>query len=177
MTTVKRVFVLVFASTLAGLCGCGPGDSSSGMQATETADASSACQSSNPSAAAQAFIGSWRYVSQTTNCTCDDGTTQMLSTDGSDIETFTAGCEPDQVIGIEVAGPPGCYETCTVSGTTATCSPYTCEASNGIEIQTTHDVYTLSNGQLQDVGGGILTLPSGTSCQCASNDGVLTKIQ
>ena len=40
------------ASTLAGLCGCGPGDGSSGMQATETADAGGNCQSSNPSAAA-----------------------------------------------------------------------------------------------------------------------------
>jgi hypothetical protein len=172
MTTFKRILVLT--SVFVALAGCGP--DGGGMQATEGPDAGG-CQSSNPSEAAQAFIGSWRYVTQTLNCTCDDGTTQALSTSGSDIETFTAGCEPNQVIGLDSSSPTNCQEVCTVSGTTATCAPYTCGLSNGIEAQTTNDVYTLSNGQLQNIGGGTITMPNGTSCQCASNDGVLTKIQ
>lgn len=173
MTTLMRVLVLT--SMLAGLAACGPG----GGEATTSAAAEDGgeCQSLNPNNAAEAFLGSWRYVSQTTSCSCDDGTSHTSSTDGSDIETFTAGCEPDQVIGSDAASPLGCRETCTVSGTTATCAPYECETSDGIDLRTTNDVYTLSNGQLQNVGGGTLTLPNGAACQCASNDGVLTKIQ
>jgi len=170
MTTFKRIFILT--SMLAGLGACGP-DGGGAMKAAATVDGGE-CQSSNPSAAAQALIGSWRYVSATTNCTCDDGTTHTFSTDGSDIETFTAGCEPDQVVGVDSTN---CPETCTVSGTEATCAPYECQTTDGIDARTTNEVYTLSNGQLQDVGGGTLTLPDGTACQCASNDGVLTKIQ
>jgi hypothetical protein len=167
--------MLVVTSMLAGLVGCGPGDGGA-MPATGSVDAGR-CQSSTPSEAVQPFIGSWRYVTQTLNCTCDDGTTQTLSTDGSDIETFTAGCEPNQIIGLDSGSPTDCQEVCTVSGTTATCTENTCELSNGIEAQTTTDVYTLSNGQLQNIGGGTITMPSGTSCQCASNDGVLAKTQ
>src|SRR6185437_2355013 len=97
MTTFKRILLLT--SVLAALGGCGPGDGSSGMQATESADAGATCQqpSSNQSAAAQAFIGSWRYATLNTTCTCDDGTTPSSSTDGAEIETFVAGCEPNQV--------------------------------------------------------------------------------
>ena len=129
MTTLMRVLVLtsVFVALVGG---CGSGRHGGG-QATEGPDAGG-CQSSNPSEAAQAFIGSWRYVTQTLNCTCDDGTTQALSTSGSDIETFVAGCEPNQVIGLDSSSPTNCQEVCTVSGTTATCAPYThCGLSNG----------------------------------------------
>jgi hypothetical protein len=173
MTTLKRVLVLT--SMLAGLAACGP-DGGDATKAAATVDGGE-CQSFNPNEAAKALIGSWRYVSQTTSCSCDDGTTHTSSTNGSDIETFIAGCEPDQVIGIDAASPLGCQETCSVSGTTATCAPYECETSDGTDLRTTTDVYTLSNGQLQNVGGGTLTLPNGAACQCASNDGVLTKIQ
>ncbi len=131
------------------------------------------CKLVTPSAAAQQFIGAWRLVSGTTTCTCSGGQAESTTADGTDIETFTAGCEPDQVIGFDANVP--CPETCTVSGTVAACQPLTC-LTNGVEVQSTQDVYTLVNGELDEVGGGVVS-GSGVSCQCASSDGVLQRVQ
>lgn len=190
MTRLTKMFVIV--CMLCELAACGP----SGGDAKEpadgelhsTADASvrvtsdgdsqtttdtGTCTPTAPSAAAQQFIGAWRLVAGTTNCSCDDGQAESATADGTDIETFTVGCQPDQLIGSDATVP--CPETCTVSGNTAVCEPFACSA-NGLEVQSTQDVYTLVDGQLNELGGGVIS-GSGVSCQCASSDGVLQRVQ
>jgi hypothetical protein len=187
MTRLIKTLAVVLM--LGDLAACGPSDGSPGdrdVQSTgdgstgATPDGASratadggACKPVTPSAAAQQFIGAWRLVAGTTNCTCSGGQAESTSADGTDIETFTAGCGADQVIGFDANVP--CPETCTVSGTVATCQPFTCLV-DGVEVQSTHDVYTLLNGQLDEAGGGLVS-GSGVSCQCASSDDVLQRVQ
>ena len=167
MKTFTRLLMVL--SMTSALAACGP----DGGGAAATPDAG-ACSGVTPSAAAQQIIGSWKQTAGTANCTCDNGQTISTSADGTDQGTITAGCQPDQVVLYDSSNP--CPETCTVSGNTVTCDPFTCETSTGTELQTTSDVYTLSNGQLLDVSAGVLTNASMT-CQCATSDSVYTRIQ
>lgn len=168
MTTLTRLLMVL--SMTSALAACGP---DGGGGAAPTPDAG-ACSGVTPTAAAEQVIGNWKQTAGTVSCTCDNGQTISSAADGTDQGTITAGCQPDQVVLYDSSNP--CPETCTVSGNTVTCDPFTCGSATGTELQTTSDVYTLSNGQLFDVSAGVLSNASMT-CQCASTDSVYTRIQ
>jgi hypothetical protein len=167
MKTFTRLLMVL--SMMVGLAACGP----DGGGGKADSDAGS-CTGVVPSLAAQQVIGSWKQASGTTNCTCNNGQTIAAAAEGSDEGTISVGCEPDQVILYDSSST--CPETCTVSGNTVTCDPFSCETPTGLDLQTTSDVYTLSNGQLAEVSAGVLT-NSAMTCQCATNDSIYTRIQ
>lgn len=167
MKTFTRLLMVL--SMTAGLAACGP----DGGGDKTAADAGS-CTGVTPTASAQQVIGSWKQTAGTTNCTCNNGQTISGSADGTDEGTISVGCEPDQVILYDSNN--ACPETCTVSGNTVTCDPFSCETSTGTDLQTTSDVYTLSNGQLSEVSAGVLT-NSAMTCQCATSDSLYARIQ
>jgi hypothetical protein len=165
-TFIRSLVALMIMSAIAA---CGP----DGGNGKATADAG-ACTGVAPNAAAQQVIGSWQQTAGTTNCTCNNGQTITGFADGTDEGTITAGCQPDQVVLYDSNIP--CPETCTVSGNTITCDPFSCETPTGTDLQTTSDVYSLSNGQLSEVSAGTLT-NSAMTCQCATTDSVYIRIQ
>jgi hypothetical protein len=165
MNTLTKILVVV--SMVAGLGACGP----DGGNATPSADAG-AWSSVDAGGAATELFGNWTHATETDTCVCNDGSTLNNSTASTEPDTFAAGACGQVVITSALE----CSLTCQVSANAVTCAPGTCEY-DGFTLETTSDVYTVANGQVvQETATGVMTLPSGTICQCTTTNGAFTRV-
>jgi hypothetical protein len=169
ITTFKKT--LLFASMFVCLAACGPGEGSPspGSAAVD----GGACGAINAGAAGAELLGNWSHGIEADSCLCNDGNTFTNSTAGTALDTFAAGACGQVVITSDL----GCSLTCQISASTVTCAPGTCEY-DGITVNTTSDVYSVVNGQLvQETATGVMTLLSGTACQCTTTNAAFTRVE
>ena len=165
MTTFKKTLLIV--SILAGLAGCGP----NGGDAPSANDAA-ACETADAGAAVAELVGNWTHATETDTCVCNDGSTLNSSTASTEPDTVAAGACGQVVITSALE----CSLTCQMSPNAITCAPGTCEY-DGFTLETTSDVYTVANGQVvQETATGVMTLPSGTICQCTTTNSAFTRV-
>jgi hypothetical protein len=164
MNALKRL--LLVTSMLAGLAGCGP----DGRIVSD----GGGCGAVDAGGTITGLLGGWTHAVEADSCTCSDGNTLTSSMASTGVEAFAAGACPGELV---ITNDLGCSLDCQISGETVTCGHGTCEY-DGVTLETTSDVYTVANGQpLQETATGILTLPTGATCQCTTTNGAFTRVQ